>query len=37
MATLVTGGVGFVGASIVRELAARGHEVVSYDVLAPTV
>jgi nucleoside-diphosphate-sugar epimerase len=34
MATLVTGGVGFVGASIVRELAARGHEVVSYDVLA---
>ena len=35
MATLVTGGVGFVGASIVRELAARGHEVVSYDVLAP--
>ncbi len=35
MTTLVTGGVGFVGASIVRELAARGHEVVSYDVLAP--
>ena len=34
MTTLVTGGVGFVGASIVRELAARGHEVVSYDVLA---
>lgn len=35
MATLVTGGVGFVGASIVKELAACGHEVVSYDVLAP--
>ena len=35
MATLVTGGVGFVGASIVKQLAARGHEVVSYDVLAP--
>ena len=35
MATLVTGGVGFVGASIVKELAARGHQVVSYDVLTP--
>lgn len=35
MATLVTGGVGFVGASIVRELASRGHQVVSYDVLTP--
>lgn len=35
MATLVTGGVGFVGASIVKALTARGHEVVSYDVLAP--
>ncbi len=35
MATLVTGGVGFVGANIVRELAARGHDVVSVDVLAP--
>ena len=34
MATLVTGGVGFVGASIVKQLATRGHEVVSYDVLA---
>ena len=33
MATLVTGGVGFVGANIVKELAARGHEVVSFDVL----
>ena len=33
MVTLVTGGVGFVGASIVKELAARGHDVVSLDVL----
>ncbi len=33
MATLVTGGVGFVGASIVKELAARGHDVISLDVL----
>ena len=35
MATLVTGGVGFVGANIVKELAARGHDVVSLDVLPP--
>ena len=33
MATLVTGGVGFVGASIVKELAARRHDVISLDVL----
>ncbi len=31
MAVVVTGGVGFVGANILRELARSGHEVVSYD------
>ena len=35
MATLVTGGTGFVGANIVRQLAREGHEVVSYDVAPP--
>ena len=32
MATLVTGGTGFVGANIIRELARSGHEVISYDI-----
>ena len=32
MATLVTGGTGFVGSNIVKELATRGHDVVSLDV-----
>ena len=35
MATLVTGGAGFVGANIVKELAASGHDVISLDVMAP--
>ena len=34
MATLVTGGTGFVGSNIVKELATRGHDVVSLDVSA---
>ena len=35
MATLVTGGTGFVGSNIVKALAQRGHEVVSLDLSAP--
>ena len=35
MATLVTGGTGFVGSNIVKALAERGHEVVSFDIVAP--
>ena len=35
MATLVTGGTGFVGANIVRELTRNGHGVVSFDINKP--
>ena len=35
MATLVTGGTGFVGSNIVKTLAQWGHEVVCFDVAAP--
>ena len=35
MATLVTGGNGFVGSNIVRALAKKGHEVISLDVSEP--
>ena len=35
MATLVTGGTGFVASNIVRALAERGHDVVSLDVTPP--
>lgn len=35
MATLVTGGVGFVGANIVKELAKAGHQVVCFDLSGP--
>ncbi len=35
MATLVTGGTGFVGANIVKDLAQNGHQVVSFDINGP--
>ena len=35
MATLVTGGTGFVGSNIVKVLAQQGHEVVSVDIAPP--
>ena len=34
MRTLVTGGAGFIGANLVRELLARGHHAVAYDNLS---
>ncbi|MBT98925.1 MAG: UDP-glucose 4-epimerase, partial [Dehalococcoidia bacterium] len=35
MVTLVTGGTGFVGANIVKDLASNGHQVVSFDINGP--
>ena len=35
MVTLVTGGTGFVGANIVKELVQNGHQVVSFDINGP--
>ncbi len=35
MATLVTGGTGFVGANIVKDLAGAGHQVVCFDLDGP--
>ena len=35
MATLVTGGTGFVGSNIVKALAQRGHTVICLDIAAP--
>ena len=35
MATLVTGGTGFVGANILKDLASNGHQVISFDINGP--
>ena len=35
MATLVTGGTGFVGANVIKDLASNGHDVISFDINQP--
>lgn len=35
MATLVTGGTGFIGSNIVKTLAKKGHRIVSFDLVPP--
>ncbi len=35
MATLVTGGTGFIGSNIVKTLVQRGHDVICFDLVAP--
>ena len=35
MATLLTGGTGFVGSNILKSLVQRGHEVVCLDMVPP--
>ena len=35
MATLVTGGTGFVGANVIKDLASNGHDVISFDINGP--
>jgi len=35
MATLVTGGTGFIGSNVIKALAQRGHEVICFDLVPP--